>query len=283
MTRSRRSPLACHSDRSGRAISHSMPRSGGLPAARQESLFVRSAAACKLLALAFSLLFAAACFAQDVKENKMGMPLAQFKDAHHSAHCYTEHFHKEELSPGEEMCRIPGDDLTLANVAVRSWKAYFYEGHLYRLLYEVDPKHYTDLYYVLIDLYGQPVTNAEEKNFAPPADLSESADYPFQFGDGWRAPAPSTASTSTSTPNPAKSRASNSPSSAASSPAPNTSAPASPSSSTGDMHINMWYTEATQPMYETPPKKNVTVEFVLQSVLNQLYKAGKPHKNRESL
>lgn len=173
----------------------------------------------------------------------MGMSLAQFKAAHSSAHCYTGHYHKETLSPGEEMCRLPGGDLKLANVDVRSWKAYFFEGDLYRILYEVDPKHYTDIYYVLIDLYGQPVKDAEEKSFAPPGDLSESAEYPFQFGDGWKAPA----------------------------------------SGGGEMHINMWYTEATQAMYETPPKKNVTVEFVLQSVLTDLYNAGKPHKKRESL
>jgi hypothetical protein len=199
--------------------------------------------ACKLLALAFALLAAAACFAQDVKENKMAMPLAQFQAAHPSAHCYAGHFHKEALSPGEEMCRLAGGDLKLANVAVRSWKAYFYNGNLYRLLYEVDPKGYTDLYYVLIDLYGQPVKNAPEKDYAPPDDLSESADYPFQFGDGWRAPA----------------------------------------SSGGDMHINMWYTETNPDMYVTPPKKNVTVEFVLQSVLTQLYNSGKPHKKHDSL
>lgn len=230
----------------------------------------------KWFAMSIALLFAAACFAQDVKENKMGMPLAQFKAAHPSAHCYADHFHKEDLSPGEEMCRLPGGDLTLANVPVRSWKAYFYNGNLYRLLYEVDPRRYTDIYYVLIDLYGQPVKNAPEKDFAPPDDLSESAEYPFQFGDGWLAPAVAPAPASRSHSSPA-SPSSSSPASAPSSPL------AAPTTSNDSMHINMWYTEATQPMYETPPKKNVTVEFVLQSVLAQLYASGKPHKKRESL
>lgn len=220
--------------------------------------------------MSIALLFAAACSAQDVKENKMGMPLAQFKSAHPSAHCYSAEFHKQPLSPGEEMCRLPGGDLTLANVPVRSWKAYFYNGNLYRLLYEVDPRRYTDIYYVLIDLYGQPVKSAPEKDYAPPDDLSESAEYPFQFGDGWVAPAAAPASGSHSSP------ASPSASTSASSPA------SAPSSNDG-MHVNMWYTEATQPMYETPPKKNVTVEFVLQSVLAQLYASGKPHKKREAL
>ena len=216
-----------------------MQRSGGAA-----GNFSRAAASI-LIALALALLFPSASFAQDVKDNKMGMTLDEFKALHaaqfkgmHAARCYTGHFHKETLSPGEEMCDMPGGDVKLAKVSVRSWKAYFYSGKLYRILYEADPKGYFDIDNVLEDLYGQPLKQPAEKDYAPPDDLSESSGLNFQLGDAW---------------------------------------------TSGDMHINMWYTEATPDMYETPAKKNCTVEFVLAGVLEQLYKSGKPHKKRVSL
>jgi hypothetical protein len=227
-----------------RLANESVAQTNAVPHQRRNQFRFR-AAALKLITLALALLLASASFAQDVKENKMGMTMDEFKTLHakqfkgmHVARCYADHFHEEALSPGEQMCYLPGGDVKLAKVSVRSWKAYFYNGMLYRILYKVDPKGYFDIDYVLIDLYGQPLKQPEEKAYAPPDDLSESPGLNFQLGDAW---------------------------------------------SSGDMHINMWYTESTPEIYETPAKKNCTVEFVLESVLDSLYKSGKPRKRRESL
>jgi len=199
----------------------------------------------QLLALALALLAAAACFAQDVKDNKMGMSLDEFKTLHagefkglHAAHCYTGHFHKEELFPGIEMCHMPRGDLKLADVSVRDWKAYFYKGNLYRLLYEADPTGYFNIVDVLTNLYGPPLKHAEEQDYAVPDGLGDSSGLEFQFGSGWIS---------------------------------------------GNMHINLWYTETTPDIYETPTRKNCTAEFVLVTVEDQLYKAGMPHPKFNSL
>jgi len=199
----------------------------------------------QLLALALALLAGGVSRAQDVKENKMGMSLDQFKTVHaeqfkgfHAARCYTGHFHKEELFPGIEMCHMPADDLKLADVSVRSWRAYFYQGSLYRILYEVDPQGYFNIVDVLTNLYGPPVKHAEEQDYAVPDDLGDSSGLEFQFGSGWIS---------------------------------------------GNMHVNLWDTETTPDMYETPTRKNCTAEFVLVTVEDQLYKAGMPHPKRNSL
>jgi len=183
-------------------------------------------------------LAAAPAFAQAVKENTMGMSLGAFQAAHPSARCYTGHYKKETLLPGETVCHLHGGDLKLAEISVYAWRAYFYQDKLYRLVYEVEPHGYYNIYDVLVKLYGQPVKEPEEKSYEVPEGLGDSQGVEFQLGSAWLS---------------------------------------------GDMHVLMWYTETSTEMYTTPVRKKATVEFVLQPVLDQLYKLGLPHKKRDSL
>jgi hypothetical protein len=201
----------------------------------------------KLLTLTLAIFVGTLSFGQEVKGNKMGMTLDEFKTLHADqfknglhlgARCYQSHFLKEVYSPDVEMCHMPGGGLKLAEVNVHVWKAYFYKGNLYRILYEVDPKGYYDIYDVLIKVYGQPMKHPEEEDYTVPDDLSEPPRPDFQLGAGWRS---------------------------------------------GDMHVNLWYTESTPIMYETPTYKNCTVEFALMNVQTELYNSGKSHKKRDSL
>lgn len=199
------------------------------------------------MTLAVAFLVGTVSFGQEVKENKMGMTMDEFKTLHADqfkngfhlgAHCYKSHFRKELYSPDVEMCHMPGAGSKLAEVNVQVWKAYFYKGNLYRILYEVDPKGYYDIYEVLTKLYGQPLKHSEEEDYAVPDDLSDTPRHDFQLGDGWRS---------------------------------------------GEMRVNIWYTESSPIVYETPTHKNCTVEFVLTNVQSEVYKSGKAPKKRDSL
>jgi hypothetical protein len=201
----------------------------------------------KLLTLTLALLLGTVSRGQEVKGNKMGMTMDEFKALHAEqfkngfhlvARCYKNHFLTSIDSPDVQMCQMPGGGLKLAEVKVHVWKAYFYKGSLYRILYEVDPKGYDDIHDVLIKMYGQPLAHSEEESYAVPDDLSETPSHDFHFGAGWKAE---------------------------------------------DMLVNIWYAQSTPIKYETTTYRNCTVEFVLANVQSEVDKAGKNHKKPDSL